>query len=351
MRGVDCRNVYGLITQSTANHSNFNLSSATTFLGYSFVANKSSPLAKIRIPVMSKAGAPSDIRAALYMDSAGLPSPSGAIANTETGGVTADIGWLELVFNTAYTGLTVGQRYWVVLKNYTSTPASNYPALAFGTPAFVGGLNSDSPTWGYNKASTTSGDSGWGSTTLGGGCVFELADGTKYGIPASVNATTISSESMEIGERIIAPQSGLSVSGIDVVIYKKGSPSAGCKVKLYVNRCLVATSCEISAGNISTSRYRYQFMFPRPIAVPPFAEIRAAVAPGNYSGANYYALRKMLWSPNDTDMLPNMAGCVSSDGGATWSDDTATVYPIGLLLDADNGFPPTPINRRISTGR
>ena len=353
MSGFNCRNIYGLISAVSSNSSSFSLNSATTFLGFSFVCHKASALATMRVYVGGKSGTPADIRASLYLDNGGIPNPSGAVAGTETTGVSVSaVGWLGFDFNINYTDLISGQRYWVVLKNYTSTPASNYPTITYGTPAFVGGGVSDNPSWGLSKASTSTGDSGWGSVATGGGCVFELSDGSKYGMPASVTTVTnISSNTTEAGEVITAPTTGLVVVGVDVSLYKNGSPTGGCKVKLYVNRNLVAVSEEIPEASISTTRYRYQFVFSRPIAVPPRAEIRAVVAPENYSSGNYYILRKMSWSPEDVDMLPGMSGCVTTDGGVTWSDDVTSVHPIGLLLQADNGFPSATVNRRTSTGR
>lgn len=353
MSGFNCRNIYGLISAASSNSSLFGLNSATTFLGFSFVCHKAIALAAMRVYVGIKSGSPNDIRASLYLDNNGIPNPSGAVAGTETTGASVSaVGWVGFDFNIDYTDLISGQRYWVVLKNYTSTPASNYPTIAYGTPAFVGGVVSDNPSWGFSKATTTTGDSGWGSVSTGCGCVFELSDGSKYGIPASASAaTSISSGTTEAGEVITAPTTGLVVVGVDVILYKSGSPTGGCKVKLYVNRNLVAVSEEIPVVSISTTRYRYQFVFSRPIAVPPGAEIRAVVAPGNYSSGNYYVLRKMSWSPEDVDMLPGMSGCVTTDGGVTWSDDATSVHPIGLLLQADKGFPSATVNRRTSTGR
>lgn len=103
----------------------FRNSAATIDLAQSFQVSKTSPINKVSIYI-AKQGNPANATVRIVTDNAGLPGTNTIDTGTLNASlVTATSGWVDVTFVTNVE-LTMGQTYWVVIDNSSSSASAYY---------------------------------------------------------------------------------------------------------------------------------------------------------------------------------------------------------------------------------
>jgi hypothetical protein len=328
------------------------LNSATTYAALSFPADAARTLSSCRVYLSAVTGtlATSDLRADLYSDSAGVPGTliqSSGSASTATAGQFVD-------FTGFSTALTAGRQYWIVLKNLSASPASNFPTYLRGnagtlTPMPV--LATPGTSFGWNFKSTTNGGTSWLQVTLGvTGLRVGFSDGGYAGGLASSAGQTNGLGfpvfgSRELGAKLTTPAgAALNVAGAAFALSAGNTPSADCRFRLYAGTTLLATTATLPASEAARGQVWACLYFPAVQQVQPNTVVRAAMGlETNTDTSDKVRLAAFVLDP-DANSLPLMqpyGACLTYFNGSAWSDDTGKVPSFALLLDAAAPFAAT----------
>jgi hypothetical protein len=376
--------VLGHLGANFSNDTTLGLSAAATWLALQVVPQATKTLSKVRLFLDTKTGTPTAAGCTcdLYADASGIPGASseGPIAADS---VPASGNWMQWTF-AGTSVLTGGTPYWLVFKNGTGTPASNFPTYRYqvgvsggATPMpFQGsGLGGSGVLYGWNKVHTLNSGTAWASG-LGYGATglrLEYTDGTFEGLPVQTGVRPSTSAvgdrafgKSEVGVRFNLPSGAtfnVLMAGFPLI---KVSTPGDLRFRLYQGVTLLATSAAIPAADVTTATGDWYFAsFPSAQAVvstsQPFRLTfgDATAADANTKGynaqvytfdgdANSLALKPMNGSVQKTVTADNTAAPV------VFTDTAADVIPFALLLStngeltaAGGGVTPT---RGIITG-
>lgn len=343
--------IYPFNITSTPGSGTLALSSATTFIAFSVLVRAAVTFTKFRF-YGSGTGTVNSVTVELQADN-GSGSPSGTALDTGTitsyGNTAA---WRECNNFTGNQTLTPGATYWIVIKNTSTTPASNYPTVTFAYGMLPPWVNTDSSQVRHYKKSTTDGST-WASAV--GTCVAYMAgfaDGSWYGVPGyaggyfNTAGVDRAYTGVELGGVGVTPdEAWLNVVGIWGWIRRVGSPGA-LRLKIYAGTSLLCQSMDIPQAQTSVSAAAISGLFDKVITVSPRTLIRAMItAEGGDNASNYYYLSGQFCDADYPQNAPSLVTYTRIDGGV--ATDTAGKHPaIALLLDAKQPFAVPPINRR-----
>ena len=327
-------------------------SDGNTWVALSFVAVEALTLTEVSAIVSALAGTGVTVTADLYSDgAAGLPNASIDGPRSLSVSATGRNTWTGFT-----TTLTAGVRYWIVFKNATATPQTNYPTFAWYIGAL--GLYEGSPIWGWSKCHTTNGST-WATpgTGVGGlGLKFTDAAVDRYaGFPiVDYNLTSGYKvySAREFGVKFTTPANAtLSLRGLSFYCsYSGAAESLGnLRFRLYAGDTWVADAMAIPVGNMSTSARYLAAYFSSSHTLQPNTTYRVtygAASGGdasNYYRSNYFTI---LNDANARAMLPfSMAGCYLN---TTWTELNTLVLPFGLVLDTEGSFVESPTDAEIA---
>jgi len=343
--------IYPFNISSTPASGTLALKSATTFIAYSVILRQAATFNKFRF-YGSGTGTVNSVTIELQADN-GSGSPSGTALDTGT--ITTydnTIAWRECTNFTGDQVLTAGTLYWVVIKNTTGTPASNYPTVTFVYGLLPLWTNTDSSQCRHAKKHTTDGST-W-SNQVGNIISFMagFTDGSWYGCPGQSGGYFDASgvdrayDGVELGGVMQVPDNvWLNVVGVWGWIRRASKPGA-LRFKLYSGVSLLGTSLDVPQANTSITATTISGYFGRSIIVPPKTILRATISAAAGDNAfNYYYLSGVVADANYPDNAPTPFTYTRVESGA--ATDTAGKHPaLALLLDGARPFAPPPINRR-----
>ncbi len=356
----------GMFTTSNSGPSTFALSGtpasggfSPTWLAYSWNPGESKTLSAVKVfcsavgGTLTAAGLVCDI----YSDTAGT-GPNASLASSST--VTATptgAAWVE--FTGFSLALTAGTQYWIVLRNATATPGTNFPTYRYGAASqFANPALSESNGLFGSGAVRTSTNSGtaWSSSTAAysWGWRVQYSDGTYDGTPFS-NIAAAAAASGAFGKQAVGvqlvtpPGTVLNVRGAMLQFGKNGTPG-GAALKLYDGSTLLATAATIPAANVTQTRC-WSALFPSTVVVNPGTTLNLVVADlttadTNSNGylPNFYTVDN---DANSFALMPfegTLKKTVTTDytaGSPTFSTDQTTVIPFALILDSTGEFYPS----------
>lgn len=327
------------------------MNSATYFMGFSLITRFAQTFNKFRF-YATGTGTNVTVQVELQADN-GAGSPSGTALDTGTLTFSSNTAqWREVSNFSGYT-LTPGQLYWVVVKNITATPASNYPTVTFSYGQMPIWVNTDATQCRFYKKATSDGST-WGSAAgTVASIMFGFSDGSWVGSPVVTSAYFSTSgvdrayTGVELGGVMTTPDNVmLNVVGIWGWIRKIGSPG-DLQLKLYLGQSLFAQCIDVPAAQTSTSAASISGFFSRPVVLPPKAKIRimhTSTAGDNTS--NYYYLSGQTYDSNYPDNAPSVVDTYTRLASGTFTDTAGKCPAMALLLDGANPFLPLPLDRR-----
>ena len=221
------------------------LSAAATWLGMSFLQVKSLTLNAINIYVSAVNGILTNIDCSLCADASGVPNNTPIETVTKTTGLPTGAGVVQ--FSGFTTVLSANTRYWLVFKNNTAIPGTNYLTYQYGNTGTIQvSAGSENEFFGWSKVHTINSGTAWASSVLYNVCGLRLdfsdssysgnlivgignpdsTDGS-YGVVANA------------GVKFTAPLNViLNVIGVSMLIRKFGTPTGNLSFKVYNNTTL-----------------------------------------------------------------------------------------------------------------
>lgn len=329
----------------------FHMSTADYFIAYSVFNRTAKVLSKIRF-YASGTGVVNSVTVELQADD-GAGAPSGTALDSAT--ITSfdnTIAWREATF-TGAVSLTAGATYWLVIKNTTASPGSNYPSVTFGYGMMPPYVNTDASQVRLAKKSTTNAGSSWANQVGTCACyMVGFTDGTWFGVPAisggyfNITGVDRAYTGVELGGVGLTPDDvSLNVVGVWAWVRRVLSPG-NLQFKLYAGNSLLAQSLNVPQAQTSTSAVAVNGFFARNIVIPPKTLIRLTITSDSGDNAsNYYYLSGQTCDTNYPDNAPSPFNYTRIESGA--ATDTVGKHPaIALLLDGYKPAYPLPINRR-----
>lgn len=317
---------------------------------YAFIAPASLPLNKVRAYVSAIAGTKANISVTckLTADVNGYPPTDGSsLDGPRTVGNLA-AGWWEWTDFT-YT-LTAGTRYWLVFKNTSAAPNTDYPTFRYGVnETWAMPYLGTRGEWSLARGASTTDGATWGTNTIGI-CGFrcELNDsGTPryFGTPIQSLGLVASSVGVyatrEVGVKFTTPANcRVNVRGMCMFTTKVGTPD-DLELRLYTGNTLTAEAAVIPASKIGGSAY-YSAMFAAAVTLQPATAYRAVIGNSGAGGdtSNYY--RTVSYTiendANSKALFPWGSRRCYFDG-SSWDDTVDTeIVPWGLILDSEGEF-------------
>lgn len=327
------------------------LNAPGTWYGLSFVADGQT-LSAVRTYVSAVTGslAAADISASLY-DSAGVNgAPGTAIESGKlpTATITASGLYDFAGFTTA---LTAGQQYWIVFKNGSGSPASNYCTFLTANASLLPTLGAASFTGFWGVGSSTNSGSTWSCsahTNLRVAYANGSFDGIVFtGTPFRSNDLVYGSR--ESGVVLKTPDNAsLNVCGIAMqIVQGAGTPTGKVRFGLWegatpANAGYTNANPAVMDGAQPGWAFAY---FPSTITVPSGTVLRVTLAEtSNADGsANAYRLDEIPTDPdsNSLALLP-FGGSLRKTyfDGTAWTDDSPSggIFGFALLLNTAGEF-------------
>ena len=339
---------FGLTAQSNGN--SVSLNASATYLAFSFVAQQAKTLNTVTVYDSAVNGTlgSTDLVAALYSDSSGLPGSSivssNAVSATPTGAAV-------VTFTGFSQGLTAGTQYWIVLSNANGTPGTNYPTYLIGAnstgilPFMVGGTGS------YGNVKYQSANSGSTWTTYEGNNInaqFGYSDSTYDGFVFSgLTASGISSYGQtEVGVKFSVPANAEYNVRCAAFMVKRVSTPGNMAFKLYNGTTLLGTTTATPYLNVSTGAEGWsRACFSSAIELTSSMTVRLTILDSTSSdtSSTAYATQQM-YIPNVASMLAlkpmdgTLSQTVTTNQGSSFTDTTTTIIPFALLLDTNGEF-------------
>jgi len=349
-----------------SNTSSLSLNAAATWLALQFYSEQAKTLNTVRLNLQSKTGTPTAAGCTcdLYSDN-GSGNPSGtSLESRPADSVPANGLWMQ--WSGFTTALTAHTSYWLVFKNNTATPASNFPTYQWGGTGvgntnLMGNWSSTVNFWGWNKVQT--GNSG-GTWTTGQNAVMGprlgYSDGTYDGMPVSgltrpTNALTTDSSfgKQEAGVKFNVPANmKFNCKAVWFNMCKVGSPG-NLTFKIYQGTTLLATSLAIPAGIIGGSTNdTWTAYFASPVQLTsannPY-RLTMVDATSADTSTNRYCLNIANWD-TDSNSLPlkpmdgSLTETMTTDntaGPPVFTDTAGNVAPFLLFGDTSGEFTST----------
>lgn len=322
------------------------MSAAATWLAVGFQASASRTLSEVHLAILSTTGSPgsTDLRMALYSDSAGKPGTEIEARDSTSAPIAGGNNSI-----TGYTSsVTAGTTYWIVIRNMAGTPASNYFTVTRRTTSISGYGISTSATsgtqGGWMSANSTDSGTNWTRSTSMSPLVVVWSDGTIEGVPfTATGATCQVYAARECGLHIRTGVTGLRVTGVAAMVSKTASPTGSARFRLYEgtgnSRTLVATTN--TTASVSTTISYTQLWFTSAIVLKAWTWYTLALSETTQSDASTdrfnlvgYAVRA-----SHAGLFSSMLGAdtnfsLSTDGGSTWTDTADNIHHAAFLLDS-----------------
>lgn len=355
----------GFPVDASGGPSNNNLSTATSYSAFGFITNGAETLSEVTVYYSGTTGTPTAAGSVceLHADNSGDP----AVASTETKTLAgAPSGAGAQTWTGFTTAITANTYYWIVFKNATATPASNFQTLQYfqNQPA---------------TSKTSSNFSITGANTAGGFVYKSTTDGTTYssggnnplpafGIKLKFSSGRylgylITDGSQDTGSTVYATRRWgakftipstwptINLGGASMQISNTGTkPASGLKYEIYsgssTTPSLVAncTSASRAAVNISGAAAWTPIYFPTTCVLTANQTYRLVMAIPNGvdgSASNEWRLYRLTLenSASTKAQLPfgGIAKTYSTDG-VTFADTDTEAPPFQLFLDSTGEF-------------
>ncbi|MFA6054040.1 MAG: hypothetical protein WC769_01570 [Thermodesulfovibrionales bacterium] len=324
-----------------------NLNTTGTWFAYSFIPPETKTLNVVRMFCSGNGGTLTNIAVScdLYSSLNGAPNVSLESKSIEAGSWAA--GWKE--FTGFTTQVTNGVVYWLVFKNISVNPTTNYPQVGYQqncvNPPYAGNFS----LFSWLRKTSTDGGSTWSGTTSGvAGFRLAFSDGTYNGLPISAtgNSDTKIYANSEVGVKLNTP-AGITMNVIAVAFYVTfgGTPIGDLRFRIYNGTTLLGTTLAVSKANISTAGWVLLY-FPVDIVITAGTQIRvvASETTQSDSSSNYYGLFFATFddTAESKALMPlGMMKTSTVDATATpvvWTDDNTKGYPFALILDTAGEF-------------
>jgi len=323
----------------------------------SFVPDQGKTLSSVSIYCSAVAGTLGNISgtANLCGDASGIPN-SGTIIETVTvpaGSWPAAGNWVT--FSGFTTTLTAGTRYWIVFKNTSAAPATDYPTLRHGSSSTLTTFsNSSSAKWGWAKNSTTDSGATWPSSSVGtAGLFIGYSDGSYDGLAVSdisggAAGTGGVYANRESGVVFTTPANAkLNVRGISFFVAYAGTPTGSVRYRLYEGTTLLATTSTMGLANLTSGSWNALY-FSSTQTLSPSTVYRAVLSETSQSDSstNFYRVYEYTIK-NDANakaVLPfggTLKQTYTADATANppvFTDVDTKIVPFALILDTDGEF-------------
>jgi hypothetical protein len=324
---------YGQVVNLGAgyNYNSWQMNSGLYWNAASFLTLEAKTLSKIMFYISVITGNPTSLTCQLQTSSSNFPSG----VTLETIVITPVVGWNEVVgFSTA---LTAGTLYWIVLKNTSSTPTSNYMRVAYMVDFYRKATHSGC----WRQYRSNDGGTGWSGYENTASFRVEYSDGAFDGATVTPGGE-LQNEFYgvtEIGVKFRTPSIKLRVVGAFLPVYKSGTLPSRPFLKLYNDTSLLSTT-NILPGSIANT-YHLGY-FPSVIELPINTIIRltARASGGDGDGTNHLHMQSFGVKDDAIaqTLLPFHGIIKTTFDGATWVDTPTSTIGFSLLLDHSNLF-------------
>lgn len=321
------------------------LTNSSTYLGFSFLVTEENKQAAGFTAYCSVAGGASNLVGLLCADTGGNPDSANPLATATL--ASPSVGFVTWTFASPV-ALTVGGRYWIVIKGNASSSTVTFRFLNGWLPTVGGGDPNVIPMC---KKHTTTGDAGWANTVTGvGSFAIDFSDGSYWGFPYIDANYPLTTANTKVGAVIVYPAyaAPMAVNVVGLGIRRNNSIPAGdlfCEV--YEDGSLIGQSYS-STGSEMTSNLSSlrQFCLKRPIVMKPGKKYIFAIPSGAATGGNYYRLEGIAGKPtNYANPFFGQQHYAIYAAGA-WTYDTSKLVYCLLGTLAGQEALPAPLNRR-----
>lgn len=335
-----------------------NAAPASLQVGYAFIAMRTDILTAVFLSTTARAGTDVNISITIELqaDSSGIPSGVALETVTKTSGWSTTAVHTEIPVSWS-TQLTGGSRYWLVIKNASAAPTTDYITIGFRPLSFVGGTGHTLVGWCKKQYNGTT----WENSVVAGsfGAVIVYGNGDSDGqVLTNLDANSVSGvdtrvySGQETGVQFTAPPNGaITISGVAQYVAKAGSPTGTLQTNIYVNGSIVATSNAVDAALVSNTGALLTFVFLRSVDIPLSSVVAIVLkASGGDSTTNYFRNNTTYTVSTDSriQQLKPFGGTFSrvQYASATWTTYPQHVPWVAVLLDNNTPISPAPINRR-----
>lgn len=330
------------------------LNTANTWTAVSFIATETS-ISGLYLSLATLTGTVGNVKitVSLRANDPTINRPGTTVIGSDvevTGGWTAN----KLNAITAsWTGLTLGASYWIIVKNTSAAPNTDYPTLSF---SMYSTFETSGPViFGQGRYNTTDAGSTWGVGGPNSAVAVKFASGRLSWFPK--DATSIS----DIGIRVYSdrktgvvfrsPNTWLAVNGAVLPIRGTGTPPNAPYCELWVGGIKKATSSLSPTASSLTGGGSLMQLWPFDnVIVPPNSEIWVVVgmAGGDSSNSIYFNARYAI---NDDAVLKAAKPCNGTMSkiywdGSSWTTTTTEYGACMLLCDPTAPIAAAPLNRR-----
>lgn len=333
------------------------LSAAATYAAYSFVSECTDTLDGLWILTNARTGTDANISIAfdLRADNAGLPATTSLETHTKTGGwpttndtqTFVDVAWT--------TTLTKGQRYWIVVRNVSSDPSTNYLTISH-LPVTLTAVNGSAlQPWWTKYQSSDSGATWTAAAPNSTALALKYSSGLCVGTPFSQSGVSYSSI-RAYGTTSVGVEfksfTNIRVRGLVLCVRGYNSPPGPYYQDLYINRTLISSTEYLGYYSGASSMDAVVEIAPTDIYQGDTVAIMIRCPNGDVNNALY--LNQVRPSNDIPDLLAirpwgNTIKVAQLIDG-TWTTNLSQLYTprFGVILDKDTPFPTAPLNRRNS---
>lgn len=231
-----------------------------------------------------------------------LPSGTALAAVDVQGGYTTSV-YRKIVLT--YSGLAPGSRYYIVFKNLSALPATDFISVLHMI-SNMGGNYDNSGTHGLVRRTTINSGSTWPSIIGGYTGVYPIYGGVIDNIglireTSSASDNAVSEQivpGISIGGDFVTPNRTVPLAAFCFQLRKQSTFTADVSAHVYINRSKVATSHPIPAYGIASSGFPYTFFFPELVMLPPKANVQIMIESSAGSAGSQYFYTSVLHTIN-----------------------------------------------------
>lgn len=331
------------------------MNSAAIWGGYSFIATESE-ITGLYLSVNSMTGTMGNIKLTFALQSVDVNGkPSGIdLASTEIIG-----GWVNSRLNAvpvSWTGLTIGARYWVVVKNTSAAPATDYPLITHS----ITGINENfaNPQTGIGKLQTADSGATWTTGAAATAIICKFASGRLNVSPRDVTSSSDSATKMyggrKAGVSFRTPQNAfISVSSATLLARGSGTLTTGqLSCELWINGSLAAISPLTIPHGIFTSAGSAITSWPfENVIIAPNSLVYVVNSYSAGDASNFLYNNNRAGVQGNDPILKAAKPCGGTMSkiyydGSTWTTTDTEYYACVLLCNPVTPFLPAPLNRR-----
>lgn len=339
------RHTLGFTPPATLTANTQQMNSANSRVAFGLIGNGKT-LNSIRLYFSAVTGTvvANDIQVAILGDDSGAPNAANVIdAFRPCSTAISAAGMYDWTGFT--TPLTIGSRFWIVVKNVNATPASNNVSIS-NLPQYgnlqvqvnygpIKRVSTDGgSTWGTATGNTSSFRLGYSNGSYGGLPIITSSQG---GIPFSVYSTRMVGSKFTIPDGMYPIIRGLAVSlGANI-----GTPSANPNLKLYVGSTPRQVGNTILCPSAMGGSCVVHGVFDSPVRLPPRTICRVVMGEQSNADTTDNRYRPHVLTPDPSSIsrsLMPFGGIVSTVfDGSNWTDDESIFVPVSLHLDDETG--------------